>query len=86
VKILKFKPNPNITVDAISKEISPRKACYSWKVNLVHPKSGQLISSHIFRKNDKTVDPKEAAYQFAELVASPSVVVSDVIRIRETIY
>jgi hypothetical protein len=82
VTVLKFRPKPSITANAIL----PKKAKYAYKVDLIHPLTRELISSHIFRKNERTPDPQEAALQFVDVIASPSVVVSDVIRIRETIH
>lgn len=75
-----YRARPSVTINGLV------KARYAYQVNLVHPKTKELIGNpHIFRKTNKTPDPKQAAYEFAEVIMSPSIVVESIVRIREPV-
>ncbi len=82
MNVIRNRPNPAVSANGVLKAAPSR---YAYRVELVHPTTKEPLSNHVFRKNDKTPAPQEAAYKFAQVVASPSIVVKSITRIREPI-
>lgn len=77
MKILRAKANP-------IHSIVPMKSNYEYRVDLINPKTREVMSSHQFKKTLKENNPKESAWNFAEQMASQTYVV-DVKRTRRFI-